>query len=327
MPRKKAAPQRNEASAADAKRAREEADKAAADAARKRARSEAFTRSVTKVDAPLVPEKHRDDDGVEVARLNGVRATRGDDASTSSPASVPTRLTLEVAGDGSKVPRLAWSFADEEKDGSPSGDEREWRPERDPSFHAASALLFLIERGRFALRLDARDATRCTLAVLVAPDALESPTHPEDREEGPPRQTESRVGLARAPAPPHARAIRRGHRRRRRRRRRRRSRVAAGPSLAQPPARRVRSRQTPARLPRRLRRLRVHRARADAEAVSAEGRGLDDTPRAGGSPGGVQARRWRRGGRWEDVIVESSPVEPARRRSLRQLEHRSADAR
>lgn len=180
MPRKKAAPQRNEASAADAKRAREEADKAAADAARKRARSEAFTRSVTKVVAPLVPEKHRDDDGVEVARLNGVRARRGDDASTSSPASVPTRLTLEVAGDGSKVPRLAWSFADEEKDGSPSGDEREWRPERDPSFHAASALLFLIERGRFALRLDARDATRCTLAVLVAPDALESPTHPEE---------------------------------------------------------------------------------------------------------------------------------------------------
>ena len=180
MPRKKAAPQRNEASAADAKRAREEADKAAADAARKRARSEAFTRSVTKVVAPLVPEKHRDDDGVEVARLNGVRARRGDDASTSSRASVPTLLTLEVAGDGSKVPRLAWSFADEEKDGSPSGDEREWRPERDPSFHAASALLFLIERGRFALRLDARDATRCTLAVLVAPDALESPTHPEE---------------------------------------------------------------------------------------------------------------------------------------------------
>ena len=92
MPRKKAAPQRNEASAADAKRAREEADKAAADAARKRARSEAFTRSVTKVVAPLVPEKHRDDDGVEVARLNGVRARRGDDASTSSPASVPTQI-------------------------------------------------------------------------------------------------------------------------------------------------------------------------------------------------------------------------------------------
>ena len=180
MPRKKAAPQRNAASAADAKRAREEADKAAADAARKRARSEAFARSVTKVDAPLVPEKHRDDDGVEVARLNGVRATRGDDASSSSPGSVPTRLTLEVAGDGAKTPRLAWSFADEEKDGSPSGDEREWRPERDPSFHAASALLFLIERGRFALRLVARDATRCTLAVLVAPDALESPTHPEE---------------------------------------------------------------------------------------------------------------------------------------------------
>ena len=88
MPRKKAAPQRNAASAADAKRAREEADKAAADAARKRARSEAFTRSVTKVDAPLVPEKHRDDDGVEVARLNGVRARR---AAMMRPHRLPRR--------------------------------------------------------------------------------------------------------------------------------------------------------------------------------------------------------------------------------------------
>ena len=74
MPRKKAAPHRNAATAADAKRAREEADKAAADAARKRARSDkdawAFKQNVTSVDAPL---RDTDGDGVEVARLVGVR--------------------------------------------------------------------------------------------------------------------------------------------------------------------------------------------------------------------------------------------------------------
>jgi hypothetical protein len=82
MPRKKAAPHRNVATAADAKRAREEADKAAADAARKRARSDkdawAFKQNVTSVDAPL---RDTDGDGVEVARLVGVRDTG--DASAS----------------------------------------------------------------------------------------------------------------------------------------------------------------------------------------------------------------------------------------------------
>ena len=174
MPRKKAAPHRNAATAADAKRAREEADKAAADAARKRARSDkdawAFKQNVTSVDAPL---RDTDGDGVEVARLVGVRDTS--DASASFSEANPTRIALEVSGDRVKTARLAWSFAGEDDE-----NEDAWRPERAPSFDVATALLFLLDRGRFALRLVDRDATRCVLAVLVAPDALDAPSHPEE---------------------------------------------------------------------------------------------------------------------------------------------------
>ena len=175
MPRKKAAPQRNVATAADAKRAREEADKAAADAARKRARSDkdawAFKQNVTSVDAPL---RDTDGDGVEVARLVGVRDT-GDASASFHRAANPTRIALEVSGDRVKTARLAWSFAGEDDE-----NEDAWRPERAPSFDVATALLFLLDRSRFALRLVDRDATRCVLAVLVAPDALDAPTHPDD---------------------------------------------------------------------------------------------------------------------------------------------------
>ena len=174
MPRKKAAPQRNVATAADAKRAREEADKAAADAARKRARSDkdawAFKQNVTSVDAPL---RDTDGDGVEVARLVGVRDTG--DASASFSEANPTRIALEVSGDRVKTARLAWRFAGEDDE-----NEDAWRPEHAPSFDVATALLFLLDRGRFALRLVDRDATRCVLAVLVAPDALDAPSHPEE---------------------------------------------------------------------------------------------------------------------------------------------------
>ena len=55
-----------------------------------------------------------------------------------------------------------------------------------------------------------------------------------------------------------------------------------------------------------MRRLRVHRARADAEAVSAKGRGLDDTPRAGG----VSAASKRGGGVEEDDGKTSSSNHP-----------------
>ena len=175
MPRKKAAPHRNVATAADAKRAREEADKAAADAARKRARSDkdawAFKQNVTSVDAPL---RDTDGDGVEVARLVGVRDP-GDASASFHRAANPTRIALEVSGDRVKTARLAWSFAGEDDE-----NEDAWRPERAPSFDVATALLFLLDRGRFALRLVDRDATRCVLAVLVAPDALDAPTHPEE---------------------------------------------------------------------------------------------------------------------------------------------------
>ena len=175
MPRKKAAPHRNAATAADAKRAREEADKAAADAARKRARSDkdawAFKQNVTSVDAPL---RDTDGDGVEVARLVGVRDT-GDASASFHRAANPTRIALEVSGDRVKTARLAWRFAGEEDE-----NEDAWRPERAPSFDVATALLFLLDRSRFALRLVDRDATRCVLAVLVTPDALDAPTHPEE---------------------------------------------------------------------------------------------------------------------------------------------------
>ena len=127
MPRKKAAPKRNVATAADAKRAREEADKAAADAARKRARSDkdawAFKQNVTSVDAPL---RDTDGDGVEVARLVGVRDTG--DASASFSEANPTRIALEVSGDRVKTARLAWRFAGEDDE-----NEDAWRPERAPS--------------------------------------------------------------------------------------------------------------------------------------------------------------------------------------------------
>jgi E3 ubiquitin-protein ligase SHPRH len=80
-----------------------------------------------------------------------------------------------VSGDRVKTARLAWRFAGEDDE-----NEDAWRPERAPSFDVATALLFLLDRGRFALRLVDRDATRCVLAVLVAPDALDAPTHPEE---------------------------------------------------------------------------------------------------------------------------------------------------
>ena len=179
MPRKKAAPRRNDVAGAvpaeDARRVR--GASSGDDAPAKRGR---FARapSPTTAVARLVP---RGGDALVIATIAGV-PTRDDDAVSIPPLENPTHVLIERASAGDRV---RWRFLRHAPDDAsapdrdPDPDGLAWRAERPPTEDAAVAFIALVRDGTLAVVGPADPSGALSVGVTSAA-TVDPPSHPEE---------------------------------------------------------------------------------------------------------------------------------------------------
>ena len=179
MPRKKAAPRRNDVAGAvpaeDARRVR--GASSGDDAPAKRGR---FARapSPTTAVARLVP---RGGDALVIATIAGV-PTRDDDAVSIPPLEDPTHVLFERASAGDRV---RWRFLRHAPDDAsapdrdPDPDGLAWRAERPPTEDAAVAFIALVRDGTLAVVGSADPSGALSVGVTSAA-TVDPPSHPEE---------------------------------------------------------------------------------------------------------------------------------------------------